>query len=796
MEPSLTPAQQAVVAHDRGPALVFAAAGSGKTTTMVARIVRLVREGLFPASQILATSFNRAAADAIERSLRKQGVKDVQVKTLHAFGYQLVSAAQQQGLLHVDLDRARRGFETLDRHLLHRTLAEARRRQVPYAKELTNLDLEGFLDFLARCKGNLRYADLASAHLPAPALTIASQAVAPADTPYFLPLYQLYEELRRELGWITYDDMLMTGWEVLARHPQLQDQIQRGISCLLVDEFQDVNLAQVELIDRVSRAHRNLMVIGDDDQTIYEWRGAAARFILEFQQRHSAKVYLLQENFRCKASQVALANAVIQHNLERSPKQLKLTQGFDGDTTLQRHADEAQMAAAIVADIQRLRRPLDEIAILVRLFAQTAPIEAALSAAGIAYRVEGDLPFHRRPEVTALLDYVRLAKLENQMQTGAGLSAADAEQFRQWWGNVVNRPLRYLSRAWIDSCADAVIQRKLPPSTALTAIAQDAPDNIAQKLHRLAEDLKWLAERTSTPGTAHKVLFDLEQRLGYAEAMGREAGGEALGLARVSAVRALLTMAQGAGSMDRFLREMDAPAKPKRGKQPPAVTITTIFRAKGLEWPVVIVPGCNQGLLPYERGADVTEERRLLYVAITRSQQHLYLHAVNDRPLSLFLVQAEVDPLLATVEQVRTLLTVDPARWSDAEALTVAVAAKRLGWDEFLARWWDDARRIPTATRISTLLDTLSAARKLASLGLTPGDVVFWRNTAGRTRNERAPQQAVARPAPTERLRTLQADPPSLPERASWTRTRRNGEALRESVGAFFASLREMLRRK
>ena len=241
---------------------------------------------------------------------------------------------------------------------------------------------------------------------------------------------------------------------------------------------------------------------------------------------------------------------------------------------------------------------------------------------------------------------------------------------------------------------------------------------------------------------------------------------------------------------------MDAPAKPKRGKQPPAVTITTIFRAKGLEWPVVIVPGCNQGLLPYERGADVAEERRLLYVAITRAQQQLYLHAVNDRPLSSFLVQAEVDPLLTTVEQVRTLLTVDPARWSDAEALTVAVAAKRLGWDEFLARWWDDARRIPTATRISTLLDTLSAARKLASLGLTPGDVVFWRNTAGRTRNESAPQQAVARPAPTERLRTLQADPPSLPERASWTRTRRNGEALRESVGAFFASLREMLRRK
>ncbi|MEZ4834445.1 MAG: UvrD-helicase domain-containing protein [Caldilineaceae bacterium] len=178
MSTSLTPAQQAVVAHDRGPALVFAAAGSGKTTTMVARIARLVQDGVFPASQILATSFNRAAADAIEGALRKRGVKDVQVKTLHSFGYQLVSLAQQQGLLHVDLDRARRGFETLDRHLLHRA-GQARRRHVPYAKDLINLDLDGFLDYVARCKGNLRYADLSTAQLPAAALTIAGQAAAP-----------------------------------------------------------------------------------------------------------------------------------------------------------------------------------------------------------------------------------------------------------------------------------------------------------------------------------------------------------------------------------------------------------------------------------------------------------------------------------------------------------------------------------------------------------------------------------------------------------------------------------------
>ncbi len=786
MDPVLTPAQQAVVAHDRGPALVFAAAGSGKTTTMVHRISRLVHDGLFPASQILATTFNRAAADGIDRALRKRGVKDVQVKTLHAFGYQLIGEATAQGLLQVDLTRSRRGFETLDRHLLHRTLAEARRRHVPYAGELSRLDLDVFLDYVAGCKGNLRYADLATAGLPASAQAVASQAIAPPETPWFLPLYQLYENLRREWGWITYDDMLMVGWEVLVCHPQIQEQVQSRIRCMLVDEFQDVNLAQVELIDRVSQAHRNLMVIGDDDQTIYEWRGAAARFILNFQQRHAARVYLLQENFRCQASQVALANAVIQHNAERSPKQLRLTQGFDGRTTLQRHGDEATMAAAIVADLKRLRRPPNEVAILVRLFVQTAPIEAALLRAGIPYRIEGDLPFFRRPEVTALLDYVRLAQLENQLRAGQPLTAEQSDRFRQMWSSVADRPLRYLSRAWIDSCAEAVVQRKLTISTALDAVAQDAPTAVAERLQRLAFDFRWLAERLATPGTAHRLLQELDRRLGYAEAMAQEAGGEALKLARLSTIQALIAMAQGIGSVDRFLQQIEVWTPAKRGKARAEVTITTIFRAKGLEWPVVIVPGCNQGMLPYERGADLSEERRLLYVAITRAQKDLYLHAVQGRPLSAFLVEAEIDAVLSTVDEVRRLLTGDPARWSDAEALTVAVAARRLGWDEFLTRWWRDKRQPATIARISTLLESLSAARKLAPLGLSAADVAYWRNAAGGS---------------TERQKSLSAPPPAVrattkagPNRPNWSRTRRNREALRQSVGRFFASLRDLLR--
>ncbi|MBX3002075.1 MAG: ATP-dependent helicase [Caldilineaceae bacterium] len=776
---SLTPAQQSVVAHNQGPALVFAAAGSGKTTTMVARIARLVQDDVFAAEQILATSFNRAAADAIERALRGRGVKSVHVKTLHAFGYQLVGEACQRGLLKADLERSRRSFESLDRQLLNRTLVEARRTRTIDAAQLNALDLDDFLDYLARCKGNLIYADLVGAQLPAAAQKIASQAQSPADKPIYLPLYRLYEETRRRLGWITYDDMLMVGWEVLVRHREILQAVQKQIRCILVDEFQDVNLAQVEIIDRISQPHRNLMVIGDDDQTIYEWRGAAARFILEFQDRYRARVYVLQENFRCTASQVALANAVIEQNVERSPKQLKLTQGFDGETALRTHADERTMGEAIAAELANLNAPPQDVAILLRLFVQSAPMEVALLRAGIPYTVEGDLPFYRRPEVTALLDYLRLGQMEAQLLAGKSLSIEQAERFRQLWPNVANRPLRYIARSWIDQCADSVIQRGEPLSTALQTSAQGAPSGVAERMHHLAADLRWLAQRMASQGTAHRLLLELEGRLGYREALAKEGGGEELGRARTAMVHAFIELAEDRGGVNAFLAHLEK-MEIASGKRRSAVTITTIFRAKGLEWPIVIVPGCNEGMLPYERGSNPFEERRLLYVAITRARQRLFLHALQSRPLSSFLVEAQIREVLTTVETVRRTLATPSNRWSDQDALLVAVAGKRLGLDEYLLHWWQNAQRDAVIARIGDMLTQLSAQGRLAALGLIPEDVRFWQGKPVTPQKRVTPRQVDA----------------SAPQQAQWSRTRRNSQAMRDSVGRFFLSLRELLKGK
>jgi len=272
-----TSQQQAVIDHNTGPALVFAVAGAGKTTAMVHRIERLVREGVFPAERILATSFARANVRDLRAAMKQwPHCGRVHLRTLHALGYQILRQAQAQG--HVrglrlggEDDEEGSGGQAI----LGKTLTEARRRNVPFKKELDGLDWTDFLAYVGYCKGNLHYSHLERANLPAAAHKLATQAEPPTNLSWYLDLYRLYEEVRQSQGTITFDDMLLTAWECLLRFPPLLADVRNLYQCVLVDEFQDINLVQSELLDLLT-PQRNYMAIGDDDQTIYEWRGVDA----------------------------------------------------------------------------------------------------------------------------------------------------------------------------------------------------------------------------------------------------------------------------------------------------------------------------------------------------------------------------------------------------------------------------------------------------------------------------------------------------------------------------------------
>ncbi len=801
----LTPQQQLVVAHDRGAALVFATAGAGKTTTMTARIERLVRQRVFRAEEILATSFNKDAAESIRRNLKRRGVEGVQVQTLHGLGFGIVRQAEKLGLLPAAAE-SKNGFDGVERRILWAALDEARRRKVEYVAELNRLDQDDFLSFVARCKGNLAYADLSGAGLSPAARRVASQASAPDDRACYLPLFRLYEETRRGRGWLSYDDMVTSAWELLMAHPGLLKAVQSAYACLLVDEYQDVNLAQAELVETIARPHGNLMVIGDDDQTIYEWRGAQPRFILEFEKRHKAKVYFLEDNFRCRASQVALANAVIRHSPQRSPKSLKLTQGFDGETVLHRPADESAEGQAVVEQVQRALRDgrrAEGIAVLVRLFAQTAAIEAGLLEAGVPYRVEGEQPFYRREEATVLLDYIRLGQMEADLLAGRPLSDDALDEFRGLWPRLRNRPNRYLPRATGEDIGAWVAEKQQPLSTALRAFASRSSGRSAEQMAKFAADLRWLAGQVQPESIgnrpAHALLTELDNRLGYREELLRASGDESLGRAKAGAVDALLRLALGQGSVERFTRfieQLESSHQQRKGGAE-LVTLTTIYRAKGLEWPVVLLPGVSEGYLPYERKADwqsalqnrpadyqsalqesLAEERRLLYVAITRAQERLHLFAPADRPLSRFLQEADAENVLAQVGSIRHALALPPPRWGADELQAVAVTAKELGFYSFFAFWWsgDELYRQQMAQTI------------LARLPLAAEDRRFWQALAeGRT-----PASAPGQAAPVKSRRRSGKAKSSAPSRGRprFQRTRQRGSAWLRGIGAFFTALR------
>lgn len=732
---ALTDQQQYIVAHDRGPALVYAVAGAGKTTAMVHRVERLVRERVFAPQRILLSSFNKSAVEDLGRALAPwPHCRRVTRHSLHALGYKILREAVDHGRVpRLQQDHLKINGE--ERQLIWMAKDRARQRGLVAPGELDALDEEDLGNFISACKGNLLYADLAAANLPSEAFTVAQQAEAPLNLPWYLDLYRLHEEVRHERGWLTFDDMLLLGWEVLVRYPDMLAFWQRSFDCVIVDEFQDVNRAQSELLDLLTRPHENYMAIGDDDQTIYGFRGASMGFFRDFGRRYGATVYEMTDNFRCQASQVVLANRVIAQNKARHPKTLVVTQGFDGVTALRRARDVAAMGRQIVQDIaaaQAAGMAGAEIAVLVRVTAQTPPIEQALIEAGIPYRIAGEAPFFRRREIVDLLRYMELADYDRFLRSGRPLEGEGSERFVSCWRSLYNRPKRYLNRQLFQETTDAVLRQGRPLSEVLEDLTHKVGGRTADTLQDLADLLVWLGEaREQLP--ADELLRELDWRLGYQDFLIRNSGFAELGTGYAANVAAFIQYAQGKGSFDDLqahLGELEAVRKELDAGDPRAIDIRTIHKAKGLEWPVVLIPNCNAGTIPVGSASDVEEERRLLYVAVTRARQRLYLYATvgADSQLSPFLAAASVDATLERVEIIRRLLAADPLTWTADEALNLLTFPRHFSQERFFSTWWgvpvEMQRRV--AGRLLAFVQEVAARDGLSLQRITEADVQIW----------------------------------------------------------------------
>ncbi len=700
----LTDQQTAIVQHLQGPALVFAVAGAGKTTCMVHRIHHLIARKVCRPGEILATSFSTATVGDLVAQLVQLGVpvgiknNGVDCRTLHSLGFRVIRGAVRRGYLDRRWLQAN-DAEGAGSRLIHQTLTRMAIEDGVAVYEL-NLDREDLQNQIAIWKGNLMYADLDAASLPAAALKFAKPAVHPNEQ--YLRAYRLYEQLRREQGIITFDDMLQTGWELLLRYPDILQAARGHYRSIMVDEFQDVNYAQYLILDLLAQPHRNYMAIGDDDQCIYEWRGAIPAFILHFEKTYGAKVFTISDNFRSRAQQIILANAVIAHNRTRYPKFLSLTRGFEGETHLVEQKDDWAIARHITAEVLRRERqgasPAD-MAVLIRLYSQTAFLETVFIDQQIPYEIVGGEPFFKRTEAVPLFQYLSFALLEQVIhKKGFPEDPAQVTKYLDMFANIINRPRRYISR---DNVAAAVTMARRTRRSVIEVLGHQKegfPGRVQEKVEQFAELIRLLILRLNRP--AHKVLRWLVHETGYENHLLNASGRREMGLARVQNIEALIAFAHAKNLRCRafldYLREISLHPIPNPRNLPP-LKIMTIYKAKGLEWDTVFVPGCYEGLAPCivaEDGVNedvlrraVEAERRLFYVAITRARHTLFLYYTKKPGMTPFLQDSHAVNLLENVERLRTVWQRPPRRFREADVIWLCRVLGAFHLARYLTHW-------------------------------------------------------------------------------------------------------------
>lgn len=586
--------QREAVTHGEGPLLVVAGAGSGKTRVLTYRMAWLMASGRAQAHNLLAVTFtNKAAREMAERVERLLGgpLDGGFVGTFHRFALQLLRRYPQEvGLpprfVVADEDEQRRLLEAVLKEL---------------GISPTQLSPRAARAAISRIKNG------------------SEVAMAPIQG-----VLEAYQERLAKAGAVDFDDMLTLAVRLVAENPALRQQLRERYTYLLVDEFQDTNPVQMELLWHLGGASPNLTAVGDEDQSIYSFRGAELTHILRFEQTYpGARILTLGTNYRSSEPILKAAAAVIAHNQARRPKVLRSRGGEGEPVRVFAALDEGEEASWVVQDIRReLAAGCASLAVLFRINALSRPFEAELVRWSVPYRVVGGVRFWDRSEVRDALAYLRLllnpddelAFLRVMNVPARGLGAVTLERLRQQahqWG-----------------CSVPEASRRNPPT--LTPRAREA---LGQFWH-LLEGLKPLVS-----GPLGTLLRELLQRSGLAaqyqgsdpEDQGRLANLDQLVSAAVEAEGRGLGLA---GFLDEVALASDADAEGKGD----AVLLSTLHAAKGLEFEVVYLVGLEEGLLPLLRGEELApegeeEERRLLYVGMTRAKRKLVLTYARTRRL-------------------------------------------------------------------------------------------------------------------------------------------------------------------
>ena len=602
----LNESQREAASHTDGAMLILAGAGSGKTKTITTRLAYLISElGIPPSNTLTLTFTNKAASEMRTRALNMLGAAGKNFTpllcTFHKFGllflkFYIDRLKRKNNFVIIDTDDKKRILKGFEGDIATSVLAN----------EISNfknslLSVEEVLNHGGMFANGQNFKDGYHAKLA--------------------NIYKLYEEYLAANNLVDFDDLLCLSYKILDEDETLAREISQRYAYVMVDEYQDTNDLQYKLLRKLCCTHENIAVVGDDDQSIYGWRGARIENILNFKdQFKDVKVIRLEQNYRSTSQILRAANELIDHNRNRLGKELKSTKEGGEDVALMESDDETMESLKVAKRIKKLLdsgAQASDIAILYRINALSRSLEEGLTKEKIPYKMVGGVKFYERAEVKDVISYLRLVANEN-----------DDFSLKR----VINRPKRGLGKVSLAKIEKIAFEHKLSLFEAISSLDENDKDlskKIVSSLGEFAANLRELKECDSP----YELVDKLEAKFGikkYYESL--PDGSERV--ANIDEFYATIKdqiKQNPSFSIEEFLNEIALQSEQDNiGGE--AISIMSIHASKGLEFEHLFVIGLEEGFFPLlGEGSDIEEERRLAYVAITRAKKTLTLSFVNSR---------------------------------------------------------------------------------------------------------------------------------------------------------------------
>ena len=609
---SLNSTQKSAVEAVDGPVLIFAGAGSGKTRVLTHKLFYLVDEGIFDPEEILAVTFtNKAAKEMKDRVMKllKRSELPLSIGTFHSICARIL----REDIQVLGFSKHFAIYDVKDQIDLLKVLFEDN----DISKTLiTPNQLRNQISLL---KNKIISPDIVERK----ARTILEKTIS--------TIYAQYQKALKLNDALDFDDLLNFPLEIFKKKPSILNKYQKRWKYILVDEYQDTNRAQFQFLTKLALAHQNICVVGDDDQSIYGWRGAEVSNILDFEKTFSScRVFTLEKNYRSTQQILNAATAVVMNNDRRENKNLIAANGSGEALGLIETIDEQEEASAIISSIEKEiklnKRNFNNFSVLYRTNAQSRALEESFIRQGIPYNIVGSVRFYERKEVKNVLAYLRLV-----------VNLKDTISLRR----IINFPARGIGAKTIDKCVQQSEKDKIEFIDVLKKPNKmDIRGKQANALHEFYNTIKKyhdLSEKLS----ASELASSLVEEIGILSHLKDSSEPDAKD--RFDNVAELLTsieefsLREPKASLSRFLEDVSLQTDIDHWNDSDnRVTMMTVHSSKGLEFPVVFIAGMDDGLFPLSRSIEdkkeLEEERRLFYVALTRAEERVYiLYATNRR---------------------------------------------------------------------------------------------------------------------------------------------------------------------